>query len=593
MRDQDGRTYAAATVALPSLTLTALQLAVAVGGGGRRDQAGGGRGGDRGVHAGRRRARGGARPRRRRAGPRWPRRTARVLGTVTPSERPVRAGAAVPGRVRLLRRPAQRRQVDADQRDRRPEDRDHLEPSRRPPGTSSAACCTGRTPSSSSSTRPACTGPARCSASGSTTWSAQTWSEVDVIGLCIPADEPVGRGDRFIAGEIAELKATVIAVVTKTDLVDQRPPGRAAARGQRARRLRRHRAGQRGLRRPARHAGRRDGRATCRASPQLYPDDMLTDEPEQVLIAELIREAALEGVRDELPHSIAVRGRGDDPAEGRPDEDLRRPLRGAAEPEGDRHRRRGEPAQGGRHPRPRARSRSCSARGSTSTCTCGSPRTGSATRSSCASWASDPARRGVRPAATPSVGHGMFTLVELLRFVRAPQGRGVHPRPDRCRLMRNRYLDLLRAARHRPGGGLPRHRLGDPHPRLPGDVGDVRAGRLADGRVAGPVRAVRRSSAGCAACCRRCGCSPRSSCRPCCSPGWRWDWQVLLWVVPDRRPAGQRLGRDGAERDLVPARLPLVRAALAGGAAGCSAGSRCRPLLAPYAAARGDRRWPA
>src|SRR5262249_50681338 len=41
-------------------------------------------------------------------------------------------------------------------------------------------------------------------------------------------------------------------------------------------------------------------------SPQLYPDSMLTDEPEHVLIAEMIREAALEGVRDELPHSIAV-----------------------------------------------------------------------------------------------------------------------------------------------------------------------------------------------------------------------------------------------------------------------------------------------
>jgi GTP-binding protein Era len=41
-------------------------------------------------------------------------------------------------------------------------------------------------------------------------------------------------------------------------------------------------------------------------SPQLYPDDMFTDEPEQVLVAELVREAALEGVRDELPHSIAV-----------------------------------------------------------------------------------------------------------------------------------------------------------------------------------------------------------------------------------------------------------------------------------------------
>ena len=41
-------------------------------------------------------------------------------------------------------------------------------------------------------------------------------------------------------------------------------------------------------------------------SPQLYPDGVLTDEPEAVMIAELVREAALEGVRDELPHSLAV-----------------------------------------------------------------------------------------------------------------------------------------------------------------------------------------------------------------------------------------------------------------------------------------------
>src|SRR3954471_3409104 len=49
----------------------------------------------------------------------------------------------------------------------------------------------------------------------------QTWSEVDVIGLCLPADEEIGRGDRFIAAEIAELKAPVVAVVTKTDLVSR------------------------------------------------------------------------------------------------------------------------------------------------------------------------------------------------------------------------------------------------------------------------------------------------------------------------------------------------------------------------------------
>jgi len=41
-------------------------------------------------------------------------------------------------------------------------------------------------------------------------------------------------------------------------------------------------------------------------SPQLYPDDVLTDEPTVVMVAELVREAALEGVRDELPHSLAV-----------------------------------------------------------------------------------------------------------------------------------------------------------------------------------------------------------------------------------------------------------------------------------------------
>ena len=48
-----------------------------------------------------------------------------------------------------------------------------------------------------------------------------TWSEVDVVGLCVPADEAVGPGDRFIASEIGGLKATVVAIVTKTDLVSR------------------------------------------------------------------------------------------------------------------------------------------------------------------------------------------------------------------------------------------------------------------------------------------------------------------------------------------------------------------------------------
>ncbi|MEV6968565.1 GTPase Era [Hamadaea sp. NPDC051192] len=132
-----------------------------------------------------------------------------------------------------------------------------------------------------------------------------TWSEVDVIGLCIPADEPVGKGDKFIATEIAELKAKVVAVVTKTDLVSKQVLAEqllavsqlgdfadvvpvSAVAGNQLDVLVDVMVG---------HLPK---------SPRLYPDDMLTDEPEHVLIAEMIREAALEGVRDELPHSIAV-----------------------------------------------------------------------------------------------------------------------------------------------------------------------------------------------------------------------------------------------------------------------------------------------
>ena len=53
--------------------------------------------------------------------------------------------------------------------------------------------------------------------------------------------------------------------------------------------------------------------------PQLYPDDMSTDNDLDTRVAELIREAALEGVRDELPHSIAVTVEETRPRDGRPD----------------------------------------------------------------------------------------------------------------------------------------------------------------------------------------------------------------------------------------------------------------------------------
>ncbi|WP_237527744.1 GTPase Era [Streptomyces sp. SID337] len=138
-----------------------------------------------------------------------------------------------------------------------------------------------------------------------------TWAEVDVIGFCLPANEKLGPGDRFIAKELASIKKTPkIAIVTKTDLVDSKTLAeQLIAIDQLGKEL--------GFEWaeivPVSAVG--DQQVGLLADlivpllpegPALYPEGDLTDEPEQVMVAELIREAALEGVRDELPHSIAV-----------------------------------------------------------------------------------------------------------------------------------------------------------------------------------------------------------------------------------------------------------------------------------------------
>lgn len=133
-----------------------------------------------------------------------------------------------------------------------------------------------------------------------------TWAEVDVVGLCVPADERIGPGDRFIVRELATLRRTpVVGIVTKTDLV---PPEQVAERLVALSEL----ADFADLVPVSAVAG---FQVTLLADllvarlPEgrpLYPEGELTDEPEETLVAELIREAALEGVRDELPHSIAV-----------------------------------------------------------------------------------------------------------------------------------------------------------------------------------------------------------------------------------------------------------------------------------------------
>ncbi|MFF2349030.1 GTPase Era [Kitasatospora sp. NPDC058115] len=150
-----------------------------------------------------------------------------------------------------------------------------------------------------------------------------TWAEVDVIGFCLPADQKLGPGDKFIAKELAGIKKTPkVAIVTKTDLVDSKRLAEQL--------IAVHQLGaELGIEWaeiiPVSAVGDKQvelvGELISKLLPEgmpLYPDGDLTDEPEQIMVAELIREAALEGVRDELPHSLAVVVEEMLPREGRP-----------------------------------------------------------------------------------------------------------------------------------------------------------------------------------------------------------------------------------------------------------------------------------
>jgi GTP-binding protein Era len=138
-----------------------------------------------------------------------------------------------------------------------------------------------------------------------------TWAEVDVVAVCFPANEKIGPGDTFIVKELAKVRRTTkVAIATKTDLATPEQIGEHLLAIQR-------------LGEETNTEWAEIIPVSAKAGdqiellkdlligmlpegPQLYPDGELSDAPEEAIAAELIREAALEGVRDELPHSIAV-----------------------------------------------------------------------------------------------------------------------------------------------------------------------------------------------------------------------------------------------------------------------------------------------
>lgn len=148
-----------------------------------------------------------------------------------------------------------------------------------------------------------------------------TYSDVDLIGVCIPAGERIGPGDRWILEQVRTIcpRTPVLGLVTKIDEVSKKRvmeqlmavskllgPGSevvpvSAVSGEQV-----------------------DVVSDVIASllpegPKFYPEDVVTEESDESRMSELIREAALEGVRDELPHSIAVTIEEILPHEGRKD----------------------------------------------------------------------------------------------------------------------------------------------------------------------------------------------------------------------------------------------------------------------------------
>lgn len=132
-----------------------------------------------------------------------------------------------------------------------------------------------------------------------------TLSDVDVVVFCVPADQPVGTGDKFIARQLREVKAPVVLVVTKTDAAPKKVVAEqlmaasqlveaaeivpvSAVAGDQVELLEDLLIG------------------LLPEGPPLYPEEQTTDEDVERQLAELVREAALEKVFQEVPHSLAV-----------------------------------------------------------------------------------------------------------------------------------------------------------------------------------------------------------------------------------------------------------------------------------------------
>jgi len=132
-----------------------------------------------------------------------------------------------------------------------------------------------------------------------------TLREVDVIFFVVDATEDIGGGERYILELLSKVKTPVILVVNKIDKIEKTKllpiiqkyvalydfagvvPISAIEHTNLDNLI-------------------LEVKKYLEPGPQYYPEDMVTDQPERLVITELIREKVLHSTRDEVPHSIAV-----------------------------------------------------------------------------------------------------------------------------------------------------------------------------------------------------------------------------------------------------------------------------------------------
>ncbi len=132
-----------------------------------------------------------------------------------------------------------------------------------------------------------------------------TLNEVDVVVYMVDESTEIGPGDQYILNSLKEVKTPVILVINKIDLLSPDDYKKVFDRYSKYDFLH-FVMGVSATDKMNVDALLNKITELLPEGPMLYPDDMITDQPERVIVAEIVREKILHYIDDEIPHGVAV-----------------------------------------------------------------------------------------------------------------------------------------------------------------------------------------------------------------------------------------------------------------------------------------------